>query len=86
LTSVQYGYDSKRRIKLEPKEKMKDRGLSSPDDADALTLRPTAERQATTMRTTIEDGLPLHVETRLSSRVNLQTTPAVEHEDQAADQ
>jgi hypothetical protein len=38
LTSVQYGYDSKRRIKLEAKEKMKDRGLSSPDDADALAL------------------------------------------------
>lgn len=38
LTSVQYGYDSKRRIKLEPKEKMKDRGLGSPDDADALAL------------------------------------------------
>lgn len=38
LTSVQYGYDSKRRIKLEPKEKMKERGLKSPDDADALAL------------------------------------------------
>lgn len=38
LTSVQYGYDSKRRIKLEPKEKLKDRGLRSPDDADALAL------------------------------------------------
>lgn len=38
LTSVQYGYDSKRRVKLEPKEKMKDRGLHSPDDGDALAL------------------------------------------------
>lgn len=38
LTSVQYGYDSKRRMKMEPKEKMKDRGLHSPDDADALAL------------------------------------------------
>lgn len=38
LTSVQYSYDSKRRLKLEPKEKMKDRGLHSPDDADALAL------------------------------------------------
>lgn len=38
LTSVQYTHDSKRRIKLEPKEKMKDRGLRSPDDADALAL------------------------------------------------
>lgn len=38
LTSVQYGYDSKRRLKMEPKEAMKDRGLHSPDDADALAL------------------------------------------------
>lgn len=38
LTSVQYGYDSKRRIKLEAKEIMKSRGLRSPDDADALAL------------------------------------------------
>lgn len=38
LTSVQRSYDSKRRLKLEPKEKMKDRGLRSPDDADALAL------------------------------------------------
>jgi len=38
LTSVQYSHDSHRRVKLEPKEKMKDRGLKSPDDADALAL------------------------------------------------
>lgn len=38
LTSVQYGYDSKRRLKLESKEKMKERGISSPDDADSLAL------------------------------------------------
>lgn len=38
LTSVQYSYDSKRRKKLEPKEKMFERGLKSPDDADALAL------------------------------------------------
>jgi len=38
LTGVQKSYDSKRRIKLEPKEKMKERGLRSPDDADALAL------------------------------------------------
>ena len=38
LTSVQYGYDSKRRLKMEPKEAMKKRGLHSPDDADALAL------------------------------------------------
>lgn len=38
LTSVQYSYDSKRRYQLESKEKMKSRGLHSPDDADALAL------------------------------------------------
>lgn len=38
LTGVQKSYDSKRRIKLEPKEAMKKRGLRSPDDADALAL------------------------------------------------
>lgn len=38
LTSVEKTYDSKRRMKLEPKEKMKGRGLRSPDDADALAL------------------------------------------------
>jgi hypothetical protein len=38
LTSVQYSYDSKRRLKMEPKEKMKERGLHSPDDADSLAL------------------------------------------------
>ena len=38
LTSVQYGYDSKRRLKMEAKEAMKKRGLRSPDDADALAL------------------------------------------------
>mgnify|MGYP000302338411 CR=1 FL=1 len=38
LMSVQYTYDSKRRTKLESKEKMKERGLHSPDDADALAL------------------------------------------------
>lgn len=38
LTSVQFGYDSKRRKRMESKEKMKDRGIKSPDDADALAL------------------------------------------------
>jgi hypothetical protein len=38
LTSVQYSYDSARRLKLESKEKMKERGLASPDDADSLAL------------------------------------------------
>lgn len=38
LCSVQYTHDSKRRVKLEPKEVMRKRGLRSPDDADALAL------------------------------------------------
>lgn len=38
LTSVERSYDSSRRSRLEPKEKMKGRGLRSPDDADALAL------------------------------------------------
>lgn len=36
LTSVERTYDSRRRMKLESKERMKARGLRSPDDADAL--------------------------------------------------
>lgn len=38
LTAVQYSYDSKRRLKLESKEKMKERGIASPDDGDSLAL------------------------------------------------
>jgi hypothetical protein len=38
LTSVEYGYTPDDRILLERKESMKDRGLASPDDADALCL------------------------------------------------
>jgi hypothetical protein len=38
LTGPQYTYDSSRRMKLEPKEQMKKRGLKSPDRADALAL------------------------------------------------
>jgi hypothetical protein len=51
LTSVQYGYDSKRRLKLESKEVMKQRGLHSPDDADALAL--TFARGTTARATTV---------------------------------
>lgn len=38
LTGPTYTYDSSRRLKLERKEDMKRRGLSSPDSADALAL------------------------------------------------
>lgn len=38
LTAPQYTYDSSRRLKLESKEQMKKRGVSSPDSADALAL------------------------------------------------
>lgn len=36
LISPEYGFDNKNRIKLEKKEDMKKRGLSSPNDGDAL--------------------------------------------------
>jgi hypothetical protein len=36
LTGVQYGYDGKDAIQLEKKEHMKERGLASPDNGDAL--------------------------------------------------
>lgn len=38
LTSVGYTYDSSGRLRLESKEKMRDRGTKSPDLADALSL------------------------------------------------
>lgn len=38
LTAPQYTYDSSRRLKLESKEDMAKRGVSSPDSADALAL------------------------------------------------
>ena len=38
LTAPQYTYDSSRRLKLESKEEMRKRGVSSPDSADALAL------------------------------------------------
>lgn len=38
LTSVEYGYTLKNELKLESKEDMKKRGLSSPDLGDALAL------------------------------------------------
>lgn len=38
LTAPQYGYDSKTRIKLESKEDMKKRGMSSPDGGDVLAM------------------------------------------------
>ncbi len=38
LTGPEYGHDNKQRLRLERKEDMKKRGLSSPDAADALAL------------------------------------------------
>lgn len=38
LVGPEYGFDSKNRVQLERKEHMKDRGLPSPDIADALAL------------------------------------------------
>lgn len=38
MTMRLYWYDSSRRLVLEPKEKMRDRGLKSPDGGDALAL------------------------------------------------
>ena len=38
LSSMRYGLDSKGRIKIESKDDMKDRGLPSPDRADAMML------------------------------------------------
>ena len=38
ISSPQYTYDSSRRLVLESKEKMKERGIKSPDRADSLAL------------------------------------------------
>ena len=38
LTGIQYGFDGKNRWVLETKEDMKERGLDSPDTADAIAL------------------------------------------------
>jgi hypothetical protein len=38
LTSVEYGFTNGDQIALERKERMRERGLASPDDADALAL------------------------------------------------
>lgn len=48
LTGVEYGFTLTDQVQLERKERMKDRGLASPDDADALALtfaEPVAEPQ-----------------------------------------
>lgn len=50
LTGIQYGFDGKNRWVLETKEDMKERGLDSPDSADALALTfhsPVAPTKAT---------------------------------------
>jgi hypothetical protein len=38
LTGLEYGYDAQNAILLEKKEDMRARGLTSPDDGDALAL------------------------------------------------
>lgn len=38
LVGPEYGFDKYERIKLESKEKMKDRGIASPDNGDALAV------------------------------------------------
>jgi hypothetical protein len=38
LVGIEYGYDAKQQVMLEKKEHMKVRGLSSPDNGDALAL------------------------------------------------
>lgn len=38
LTGVEYDHDDKDRLRLEKKDHMKERGLASPDDGDALAL------------------------------------------------
>lgn len=38
LTSVKYDFDAQGRYRLEAKERLKDRGLSSPDQADAIVM------------------------------------------------
>lgn len=46
LTAVEYGFTLADQVQLERKERMKDRGIASPDDADALALtfaQPVAE-------------------------------------------
>lgn len=50
LTSIEYGFDGKNRYVLESKDDMKERGLDSPDTADALALTfhsPVAPTKAT---------------------------------------
>ena len=38
LAALRYGYDSQGRIQIESKDSMRQRGLPSPDKADALML------------------------------------------------
>jgi len=50
MTSVQWGFDSSGRFRLERKEQMKKRGVKSPDRADAVALTlalPVQAKQAT---------------------------------------
>jgi hypothetical protein len=59
LEGVEYGYDTHNSVLLEKKDDMKKRGLSSPDDGDALMLTfayPVAKR---------EDGVGRHASSRI---------------------
>ena len=53
LTGREYGFDNKGRIQLERKDDMRRRGLSSPDDGDALAMtfaEPIARKDLASMR------------------------------------
>ncbi|MGH8562726.1 MAG: hypothetical protein ACREXW_01045 [Gammaproteobacteria bacterium] len=53
LTAPKYTYDSSRRLKLESKENMRNRGVASPDSADALAMTfayPVHEKKQTAAR------------------------------------
>ena len=50
LTGPSYTYDSSRRLKLERKEDMKKRGLSSPDSGDAIALTFAVQIRSNALR------------------------------------
>jgi len=59
LVSIEYGFDDKGRLQMERKQHMKDRGLISPDAADALALTfavPIAPRR---MPPPFNGGVPM---------------------------
>lgn len=64
LTAAKFTYDSSRRLKLEPKEDMRRRGVASPDSGDALALtfaypvRPNSEGETRLVRRNRDWRLP----------------------------